>query len=76
MLKFDEQFHCLGCEKLLPYDAASVLFRTGYFRVTHPLGCCKSCDHEGTGETLDREAAPVAARDISQSRFAYYSISA
>ncbi|OXM13729.1 hypothetical protein [Paenibacillus herberti] len=75
-MRFSEHFHCLGCEKLLPENEASVLFRTGYYRVSHPLGCCQFCDGAGSGESTGKEHSITSAKDISQSRFAYYSISA
>jgi hypothetical protein len=36
-------FYCVKCNKLEELGQAETLFRTGYFRVIHPLGCCVSC---------------------------------
>lgn len=40
----EEQFYCVSCDKLVPSDQAYDLFRTGFFRVIYPLGCCEECN--------------------------------
>jgi hypothetical protein len=39
-----EQFYCVCCNQLLRRKEANILFRTGYFRVVYPLGCCLPCE--------------------------------
>lgn len=36
------RFYCVGCNRLEELAEAEVLFKTGYFKVVHPLGCCTS----------------------------------
>ncbi|MFC5472166.1 hypothetical protein ACFPPD_26130 [Cohnella suwonensis] len=36
-------FYCVKCEQLKTLEQAGVVFRTGYFRVLYPLGCCVNC---------------------------------
>ena len=38
-------FYCMACNKLKPMEQATQLFRTGYYKVLHPLGCCVHCEH-------------------------------
>ncbi|BBH21821.1 hypothetical protein Back11_31660 [Paenibacillus baekrokdamisoli] len=38
-----EHFCCVRCEKVLLKEEAEVLFRTGFYRSIHALGCCKTC---------------------------------
>ncbi|MUT67648.1 hypothetical protein GOM71_17120 [Paenibacillus sp. NEAU-GSW1] len=40
----EEQFYCVGCDKMVPSKQAYDLFRTGFFRVVYPLGCCVECN--------------------------------
>ncbi|MWC30410.1 hypothetical protein [Paenibacillus sp. MMS18-CY102] len=44
MLSNDDRFYCVCCGQLLEKKEADVLFRTGYFRVVHQLGCCLACE--------------------------------
>ncbi|MCQ6558847.1 hypothetical protein [Paenibacillus mendelii] len=47
-----EQFCCVGCGKLMDHEHAHVVFRTGFYRMVHPLGCCLTCN-----ETVSAESA-------------------
>ncbi|WP_028563128.1 hypothetical protein [Paenibacillus pinihumi] len=38
-----ELYYCVVCKKLEQINEAHQLFRTGFFRVVHPLGCCVAC---------------------------------
>ncbi|RIE03832.1 hypothetical protein D3H35_09775 [Cohnella faecalis] len=38
-----ESFYCIVCNRMYRQDKAYLLFRTGFFRVMYPLGCCLSC---------------------------------
>ncbi|GMK41148.1 hypothetical protein PCCS19_42040 [Paenibacillus sp. CCS19] len=44
MHEYNEQFYCVCCNQLLRKREADILFRTGYFRVVYPLGCCVACE--------------------------------
>lgn len=35
--------YCVQCLSLVPQAAAEVVFRTGFYRVTVPLGQCRTC---------------------------------
>ncbi|QJD87174.1 hypothetical protein [Cohnella herbarum] len=37
-------FYCVKCEQLKTMEQAGLLFRTGYYRVLYPLGCCVHCE--------------------------------
>jgi hypothetical protein len=37
-------FYCLKCGQLIDVNRASRLFRTGFFHIEYPLGCCSSCE--------------------------------
>ena len=37
------RFCCVCCGNMLGAEEASIIFRTGFFKVVHPLGCCKMC---------------------------------
>lgn len=39
-------FFCVHCKSLLERGDAQQVFKTGYFKIVHPLGCCKSCSQE------------------------------
>jgi len=43
-----EQFYCVGCQELKDAAFGHRIFRTGYFRLVYPLGCCLVC---ASGET-------------------------
>jgi len=36
-------YFCVKCERLKEIEQAVVLFRTGFYRVQYPLGCCARC---------------------------------
>jgi hypothetical protein len=38
-------FFCVRCNQLKTMEQAGVLFRTGYYKVLYPLGCCVNCEH-------------------------------
>ncbi|WP_127531073.1 hypothetical protein [Paenibacillus kobensis] len=46
MQQFGDRFYCVSCGQLMEMKNAEILFRTGYFRVVHPLGCCIACEME------------------------------
>jgi hypothetical protein len=43
-----EQFYCVGCQELKDAVLGHRVFRTGYFRLVYPLGCCLVCGGEET----------------------------
>ncbi|CAG5081643.1 Uncharacterized protein TXXE_05270 [Thermobacillus xylanilyticus] len=53
-----EQFYCVGCQELKDAANGHRVFRTGYFRLVYPLGCCLVCG----GEKTTRSAAAEAGR--------------
>jgi len=42
------QFYCVGCQELKDAVYGHRVFRTGYFRLVYPLGCCLLCASEET----------------------------
>lgn len=44
MYEHSDQFYCVCCNQLLKRKEANILFKTGYFRVIYPLGCCLGCE--------------------------------
>lgn len=42
--------YCLCCESIVPASGTMVVFRTGYYRSTIPLGCCEHCHCQGEKE--------------------------
>lgn len=38
-----EHFCCVRCENSFLKVEAEVIFRTGFYRSIHALGCCKAC---------------------------------
>lgn len=45
-MNHSEMYYCVICYQLEPIHQAHQLFRTGFFRVIHPLGCCMKCSEE------------------------------
>ncbi|MFD0714306.1 hypothetical protein [Paenibacillus sp. GCM10027626] len=43
MQKEKERFCCVCCFQLLSFEQAHIVFRTGFYRIIHPLGCCGHC---------------------------------
>jgi hypothetical protein len=43
MTKGSDMIYCVQCLSLQPHDKADLMFRTGYYRVTVPLGRCVTC---------------------------------
>lgn len=43
MIRIEEQFYCVGCTTMVTIQHAEILFRTGFFRSIHPMGCCATC---------------------------------
>ncbi|MDI4644173.1 hypothetical protein [Cohnella hashimotonis] len=37
------QFYCVACNELIGLKEARLLFKSGYYTVIYPLGCCRSC---------------------------------
>lgn len=50
------RFYCVGCNRLEELGEAEVLFKTGYFKVIHPLGCCASAMEAGRSAEAPFEA--------------------
>jgi hypothetical protein len=42
------QFYCVGCQELKDAASGHRVFRTGYFRLVYPLGCCLHCAGGGS----------------------------
>ncbi|MFF2484716.1 hypothetical protein [Paenibacillus sp. NPDC058071] len=42
-MEAEEQFYCVGCDCMTTINQARDLFRTGFYRVVYPLGCCVNC---------------------------------
>lgn len=38
-----EQFYCVKCCELKSMEDGRIVFKTGYFRIVYPLGCCEAC---------------------------------
>jgi hypothetical protein len=38
-----DRFYCVCCSNMFDQDEAHIIFRTGFFKNVHPLGCCKKC---------------------------------
>jgi len=53
-----DQFYCVGCQELKEAVYGHRVFRTGYFRLVYPLGCCLICASRET-------ARPAASADES-----------
>jgi len=47
-----EHFCCVSCGRLQACEQAYVIFRTGFYRVIHPLGYCGQCASGGTDNEL------------------------
>jgi len=68
-----EHFCCVSCGRLLACEQAYVIFRTGFYRVVHPLGYCGECASLGTDGQLAELISilpptlgdSVANRDVS-----------
>lgn len=45
-MNHSELYYCVVCYQLEPAHQAYQLFRTGFFRIVHPLGCCVQCREE------------------------------
>ncbi|GGG21561.1 hypothetical protein [Paenibacillus abyssi] len=45
-MQMSDQYYCVGCGRLEQANQAKLLFRTGFFRVIHPIGCCVSCSEK------------------------------
>ncbi|XEC95536.1 hypothetical protein AB6A23_02880 [Paenibacillus tarimensis] len=57
-----DQYYCVGCGKMERLDLAQQLFRTGFFRVIYPLGCCVKCSEETPEES--RPSDPLLDREM------------
>ncbi|MEK0315290.1 hypothetical protein [Cohnella sp. 56] len=45
-------FYCVACNKLIGLKEARLLFKSGYYAVIYPLGCCGGCcSRHGLGDT-------------------------
>lgn len=60
-METSEQFYCVCCGKLLENGQADTLFRTGFFRIVHPLGACQTCtkeEHQAPASKHERQSEP------------------
>lgn len=46
MMRSEDRFYCVSCGEMVSNPKADILFRTGFFRVVHPMGYCLSCSIE------------------------------
>lgn len=53
-----EQFYCVGCQELKDAVLGHRVFRTGYFRLVYPLGCCLDCSGEGEARFASSAVGP------------------
>lgn len=53
---------CVQCLSLVTRDAAEVVFRTGFYRVTVPLGHCRAC------AGAERAAAMIQRQPTAEGR--------
>ncbi|EFM11906.1 hypothetical protein PaecuDRAFT_1514 [Paenibacillus curdlanolyticus YK9] len=66
MLSNDDRFYCVCCGQLLEKKEADVLFRTGYFRVVHQLGCCLACELKQSHAADLPDHQPLRSRRLEQ----------
>ncbi|SFT02778.1 hypothetical protein [Paenibacillus sp. BC26] len=60
-----EQFHCVGCGGTLTSMEAELVFLTGFYRVIHPLGLCKSCFIPFQESEQQRNSPSAAAPNLT-----------
>ncbi|HEY0829105.1 MAG TPA: hypothetical protein VGE40_13480 [Bacilli bacterium] len=36
---------CCNCDNIVSITSAQHVFRTGFYRIKYPLGCCVDCAH-------------------------------
>ncbi|EXX87542.1 hypothetical protein BG53_04005 [Paenibacillus darwinianus] len=58
------RFYCVRCNCLEESGEAEVLFKTGYFKVIHPLGCCVPAVEASSA------GAPFAAAGLAEAETA------
>ncbi|OMF30862.1 hypothetical protein BK133_16405 [Paenibacillus sp. FSL H8-0548] len=46
MICSKDRFYCVSCGELVSNPEADIVFRTGFFRVVHPMGYCLTCSEE------------------------------
>lgn len=46
MVRSEDRFYCVSCGEMVSNPEADILFRTGFFRVVHPMGYCLACSIE------------------------------
>ncbi|MFS0723890.1 hypothetical protein [Paenibacillus sp. 1P07SE] len=56
-----DQYYCVGCGRMENLEEAQLLFRTGFFRIVHPLGCCVRCS--GAEQGMQDLSYPLADSD-------------
>ncbi|MCD1259471.1 hypothetical protein B5M42_011560 [Paenibacillus athensensis] len=39
----DVQVYCVGCGRIVTGDQAELVFKTGFYKITTPLGLCDVC---------------------------------
>jgi len=57
-----ERFYCVSCHALKPKETGMMLFKTGYFRIVHPLGCCEACRVEDAVKSYALPDAEIARK--------------
>ncbi|THF74712.1 hypothetical protein [Cohnella fermenti] len=54
------QFYCLFCERLKEIKQSAVVFKTGFYRTRHPLGCCRECQERSSRRPEDSREIPLS----------------
>lgn len=77
----NNEFFCVGCGEMIAATPTSMVFKTGFFRNKHSLGCCEAClkpnssqPAETVQEEKDAECAaqlhpPVAEITVPQTEY-------
>ena len=65
-----ERFYCVSCQTLEQKFNGEVLFKTGFFRVVYPLGCCVACLTEETAKQYSFMAESAVLRAPAAARYA------
>jgi len=43
MTRQEQRFYCVSCGELVTSPKAEIMFRTGFFRIVHPMCYCYTC---------------------------------
>jgi|GEM_PF-2758731 len=46
MTRQEERFYCVSCGELVTSPKTDIMFRTGFFKIVHPMCYCLACSHE------------------------------